>query len=216
MSASPAPRRQAGLLQERSRKTRRKLVRTALLLWTERGFETGIEDTTVEEIVQAAGVTKGTFYFHFRHKEDILLEMGYQTAQLVHDETERCLRTGKDFEDSFRIVMNAVARNIKKSPRAAVGRAVVQFQRPTPGVEAETRIRYGDAFSLILAKGQQEGRVTDRVEVAEISAILEILVLDTLLAWSQGKIEDIRATLHRRTAIVLLGVRPGHDLRLSG
>ena len=156
-------------------------------LWTERGFETGIEDTTVDEIVQAAGVTKGTFYFHFRHKEDILLEMGYQTAQKIHDETERCLRTGKDFEDSFRIVMNALARDIKNSPRAAVGRAMLQFQRPTPDIVAEVRIRLGDAFSLILAKGQQEGRVTDRVEVAEMSAILEILVQDTLVAWSQKK-----------------------------
>jgi Bacterial regulatory proteins, tetR family len=30
--------------------------------------------------LQAAGVTKGTFYFHFAHKEEILLELGYQTG----------------------------------------------------------------------------------------------------------------------------------------
>ena len=77
----PRPlRRRSGLLQERSRQTRQRLVRAALELWTVRGFETGIEDTTVEEISQAAGVTKGTFYFHFARKEEILLEMGWDTA----------------------------------------------------------------------------------------------------------------------------------------
>src|SRR5205807_10188546 len=71
--AAPSGPRRSALLQERSRNTRRQLVRTALALWDERGFEKGVEDTTVEEIARAAGVTKGTFYFHFAHKEDILL-----------------------------------------------------------------------------------------------------------------------------------------------
>jgi len=62
--AGSGPRRSA-LLQERSRHTRRELVRAALALWNERGFERGVEETTVEEIARAAGVTKGTFYFHF-------------------------------------------------------------------------------------------------------------------------------------------------------
>ena len=68
--------RRSGLVQERSRRTRQDLVDAALRLWTERGFEHGVADTTVEEIVREAGVTKGTFYFHFAHKEDILLELG--------------------------------------------------------------------------------------------------------------------------------------------
>src|SRR6185369_9527256 len=61
-TAMPVARR-AALLQERSRHTRRELVRAALALWNERGFERGVEETTVEEIARAAGVTKGTFYF---------------------------------------------------------------------------------------------------------------------------------------------------------
>nr|MDT0665246.1 helix-turn-helix domain-containing protein [Micromonospora sp. DSM 115978] len=69
-----APRRSA-LLQTRSRDTRRRLIRAALELWNERGFENAFEETTAEEIARAAGVSKGTFYFHFAHKEDILLEM---------------------------------------------------------------------------------------------------------------------------------------------
>ena len=75
--------RRSSLVQERSRRTRQELVNAAVKLWTERGFEHGVENTTVEEIARAAGVTKGTFYFHFAHKEDVLLEMSLTTSDAV-------------------------------------------------------------------------------------------------------------------------------------
>src|SRR6202034_325826 len=101
MAEARTPRRRSGLHQERSRQTRQRLVRAALELWTERGFESGVEDTTVEEIVGAAGVTKGTFYFHFARKEEILLEMGWDTAAVVNEEARRCLKAGRSLDDSF-------------------------------------------------------------------------------------------------------------------
>ena len=81
--------RRSSLVQERSRRTRQELVNAAVKLWTERGFEHGVENTTVEEIARAAGVTKGTFYFHFAHKEDVLLEMSLTTSDAVSDVARR-------------------------------------------------------------------------------------------------------------------------------
>ena len=91
--------RRSGLLQQRSRDTRRQLVRAALALWTERGFEHGIEDTTAEEIARAAGVTKGTFYFHFAHKEDILLEIGFGVAEAMLADAQTQMRQGREAMD---------------------------------------------------------------------------------------------------------------------
>ena len=56
MPRQPAARR-SGLVQDRSRDTRRKLVGAALDIWNERGFDAAFEATTVEEIAQAAGVS---------------------------------------------------------------------------------------------------------------------------------------------------------------
>src|ERR1700710_1277713 len=84
-ASAPLPEgpRRSALLQERSRRTRRALVKAALRLWSARGYERGIEETTVEEIAAAAGVTKGTFYFHFARKEDILRELGWGASAAV-------------------------------------------------------------------------------------------------------------------------------------
>src|SRR5438045_8776656 len=86
--------RRSSLVQERSRRTRQQLVNAAVKLWTERGFENGVETTTVEEIARAAGVTKGTFYFHFAHKEDVLLEMSIRTGDATTEHAQRAADAG--------------------------------------------------------------------------------------------------------------------------
>lgn len=61
----------------RSRRTREKIRITAGKLFV----ENGIENTTVDRIVQEAGISKGTFYLHFACKDDVILE--YAERRLV-------------------------------------------------------------------------------------------------------------------------------------
>jgi TetR/AcrR family transcriptional regulator, cholesterol catabolism regulator len=49
-------------------RTRELLIESALTLFGEKGFR----GTSVQEIVQSAGLTKGAFYHHFASKEDVL------------------------------------------------------------------------------------------------------------------------------------------------
>lgn len=51
--------------------TYEKIVAAALDLFVSRGFE----GTTVDEIAEAAGLTKGAIYFHFATKDDVLLAL---------------------------------------------------------------------------------------------------------------------------------------------
>ncbi|HEY3880227.1 MAG TPA: helix-turn-helix domain-containing protein [Trebonia sp.] len=204
-------RRRAGLTQERSRDTRRRLVRTAMRLWNERGFETGIEDTTVDEIVQAAGVTKGTFYFHFAHKEEILLELGYQTAALLAEEAMRCATANRTVDESLKRVTNALVASVKAASPAAVGRAISEFLRPRrPGDQLPNLTpSFAEALEIVFTRAQEEGEVTDKVDPSEMAQIVEALYLDSLREWSQGKLKHLNPALQRRTAIVLAGLRPG-------
>jgi AcrR family transcriptional regulator len=55
--------------QERSRRKREALLEKALALFAERGYE----QTSIEDIVHAAGVAVGGFYQHFTSKRQILL-----------------------------------------------------------------------------------------------------------------------------------------------
>jgi AcrR family transcriptional regulator len=204
----PRPlRRRSGLLQERSRQTRQRLVRAALDLWTARGFETGIEDTTVEEIVQAAGVTKGTFYFHFARKEEILLEMGWDTAAVIMEEVRRCLKAGRDLDDSLSRVISVLGRRVHAAPPAAVGRAVAEFRRTPPDeLAAAGRVGLALAFETLFTRAQEVGELPTHIGSTEMGQMLQALVMDSILDWSSGH-SDLGAALRGRTALLVAGLR---------
>jgi AcrR family transcriptional regulator len=52
-------RKRSLLAQERSRDTRQSIIRAALELWRERGYNAGTLDPTAEEIAERAGISKG-------------------------------------------------------------------------------------------------------------------------------------------------------------
>ncbi|MBN2026538.1 MAG: TetR family transcriptional regulator C-terminal domain-containing protein [Actinobacteria bacterium] len=54
-------------------KTRRRIVGHATLLMYEKGYA----KTTIDDVIAAAGITKGSFYFHFSSKE----ELGYAVIE---------------------------------------------------------------------------------------------------------------------------------------
>ncbi|MBE7440278.1 MAG: TetR/AcrR family transcriptional regulator [Spirochaetales bacterium] len=62
-------------IQGRSQETRERLFATALELFSRKGFE----KTTMREIAQEAGLALGASYYHFKSKEEIVLELYRRT-----------------------------------------------------------------------------------------------------------------------------------------
>lgn len=56
--------------QQMAQKTKRRIYRAAIKLISKRGFD----NVSVSDIVEAAQVSRGSFYFHFKNKDDIISE----------------------------------------------------------------------------------------------------------------------------------------------
>jgi AcrR family transcriptional regulator len=88
--------------------TRERVFATALRLFDQRGYE----ETSVEDIVRASKVARGTFYVHFPTKDDVLIELIRRSdakicARMRASRAKRSLRavlqaTAKAFADSWR------------------------------------------------------------------------------------------------------------------
>lgn len=65
-----------------------KILGAALDLFVSRGFE----GTTVDEIAEAAGLTKGAIYFHFATKDELLLALLDQVEKNFVDPMDRRVR----------------------------------------------------------------------------------------------------------------------------
>ena len=50
--------------------TRRQIIETAFLLFLKKGFKA----VRLSDIERAAKITRGTFYYHFTNKEEVLKE----------------------------------------------------------------------------------------------------------------------------------------------
>jgi len=206
-SGRSAPRRSA-LLQARSRDTRHRLIRAALALWNERGFETAFEETTAEEIARAAGVSKGTFYFHFAHKEDILLEMPWATAEAMIDEAEAAMRRGERTLDLVDQLMASLARRVARAPRAAVLRMAGHWSRLLRAdTMPDTPRGVGEAFAAVVRYAIERGDLPRDVEVEELATLLQAATMDALLGWAASRHppEVLRARLCRRADVILCG-----------
>jgi AcrR family transcriptional regulator len=217
-TASGGPRR-SGLLQERSRNTRQQLVRTALALWNERGFERGIEETTVEEIARAAGVTKGTFYFHFAHKEDILLEMGWAAVEAMIKEADAAMRRGRPAAELVETVLTSLVRRIARTPRPAVLRSAAEFSRRAHDVPTrpEGTPGFKDAFAAVVTYAVERGDLPAAVDVDDISLLLQAATMDALRRWAESTASPaaLRQQLHQRAEVILSGASVVYGWRPS-
>ena len=132
--------------------TKECLYRAALKLFAERGLAA----TTVEDITKAAGVAKGTFFNHFRGKEEVFsvfieiqvakIASAVQDARKARDSTKTVLRQlfrrlAKEFgldRNLTRallssILLNETAREAMAQGMARARQALTKLDCPGPG-----------------------------------------------------------------------------------
>ena len=192
-AADKAVPRRSVLVQQRSRDTRRKLIRAALELWGERDFEQAFEETTADDIARAAGVSKGTFYFHFAHKDDILLEMSWLTAEIAIEEAEAAMGQGIRTLELVEQLMTSLARRVSRAPRPAVLRATGHWSRLAHGSGVPPSARsFGAMFEEVVRYAADRGDLPRDVDVPELGALLQTATMDALVALGRDQ-----AVVHR-------------------
>jgi AcrR family transcriptional regulator len=202
----PNPYRRSLLRQERSRNTRERLVRAALKLWRQQGFE----DTTVDEIAAEAEVGWSTFYYHFANKDELLQELGGLTAQAVEKDLSFERGAYPDLPSAIDAFVTSMAKHMTTVPReivlAAIGRnmaAIGQIGDPSlPGA-----VNFGSTLDRLFLQTGGDGR-WGSVDHAEVSAVFTGMLMEGVLRWASGntKSKDLYEVLHFRASLLLTGI----------
>lgn len=211
---TPPHRQRATLVNTRSRETREALIRAALRLWGEGDFDQVYEASTVADIARAAGVSKGSFYFHFANKEAILLEMSSATIRKMIDQIEAGTEQDVPLPTLSEQVMTSMARRVVRGPKAAAARAgSLGFAvRADAGAVASPRLSV--AFEALLGHGRERGELDAQVDVEEAAAMLTAVTMDAIIRWGAGdrSASWLSRALHDRVAVVLRGITPTHTV----
>ncbi|HEV7976348.1 TetR/AcrR family transcriptional regulator [Amycolatopsis sp.] len=134
---------------------RDRLVQVAARLFAEKGFEA----TTVRQIVETAGVTKGGLYHYFDSKDALLYEIYSRMLRMQASRMETIADSGLALPQRIHaIIADVVATSI-----ANLDDAVVFFQsmhlleaEKQADVRAERR-RYHERFRSLVEEGQRDG-----------------------------------------------------------
>ncbi|CAO5188464.1 HTH tetR-type domain-containing protein [Frankia sp. AiPs1] len=208
MTAGRLEPKRSQLAQERSRDTRRAIVKAALELWTQRGFDHGVEQTTAEEIATRAGVSKATFYLHFGRKEDILRHAGWIAPEAMYEDALAEVAAGHGLDEAVDRMLLRLGRRVQKVPRAAL-RRVLHAQRRVPREHVYEDGSFGleKAFLVVLKPAQDTGELPAGIGVPMLASMLKAVTMDALWNWAIYGADRLPDVLRQRAAVVLAGAR---------
>lgn len=132
----------------------------------------GYAGTSVQQIVAAAGVTKGAMYHYFESKDDLLFGIYDSLLTLQKAHLDAIIARGGETEDVLRAVcVDVLETSIDRIREGAVFfRSMHMLTAPRQQEVVRRRRAYHDAFAALIERGQTEGRYRTDIPVAMLVA----------------------------------------------
>jgi AcrR family transcriptional regulator len=174
----PGSQSAVGLRERKKRRTRETIVRTALNLFTQRGFD----GATLAQIADAAEIAPSTLYTYFRTKEDIVFEL--------HDVTRTSMRTRVVERAATETVIDAMTAWFSEMlPRIATADSLDTLQQRRAIIQGDNGLLAGQRLrfalledDLALAFADEVGDSADDLRV-RLLASLSVNGLTTVWNW---------------------------------
>lgn len=131
------------------------VTRAAVQLFAAQGYA----NTSVQQIVEAAGVTKGAMYHYFESKDDLLFAIYERMLSLQKSHLDEIIVRGGPVDDVLRAVcIDVVETSIEFLPEGTVFfRSQHMLTLPRQQDVIRRRREYHDEFAGLLERGQEEG-----------------------------------------------------------
>ena len=167
------------------------IVRAGEVLFRTKGFT----ETTIEEITSTAGVARGTFYNYFQTKEDLALEILYETEELATKQVDDFFATtlGTDHQIQA-IIANAVEWTLNRPELVLVAMLEKMKRGLTPEYPKGPLLRrmITEAFE----RGQNAGVITRERRPEELAHDIDGLYIVYMVRWYHyGQQDDLLSAL---------------------
>lgn len=184
---------------ENKEEKEKKLLDSAFQLFTEKGFK----DTSIQEIVNNAGVAKGTFYLYFKDKYDI------QDVLITYKSNQLFLKAIKyvdelkiqDFEDRFITIIDYLIDEFEKHEELLV----FISKNLSLGLfgDSLTNLLHKDSLGIleILKKDIEENKINIKNPELTIFMIIELtssVVFSSITSGKPMPIDELKPYLYEK------------------
>ncbi|WP_127476888.1 TetR/AcrR family transcriptional regulator [Microbacterium sulfonylureivorans] len=144
------------------------VTRAAVELFATQGYA----NTSVQQIVEAAGVTKGAMYHYFESKDDLLFGIYEKLLSLQKSRLDQIIARGGAVDDVLRAVcVDVIETSIDHMPEGTVFfRSMHMLSAPRQQEVTRRRREYHDEFVQLIERGQAEGVYRTDIPVAVLVA----------------------------------------------
>ncbi|MEF3405463.1 TetR/AcrR family transcriptional regulator [Agromyces sp. CCNWLW203] len=131
------------------------VMRAAVELFAANGYA----NTSVQQVVEAAGVTKGAMYHYFQSKDDLLFGIYDRMLSLQKEHLDAIVAQGGPVGDVVRAVcIDVIETSIDFLPEGTVFfRSMHMLTAPRQSEVTRRRRDYNDIFASLIEQGQAEG-----------------------------------------------------------
>ncbi|WP_040978437.1 TetR/AcrR family transcriptional regulator [Oceanobacillus jeddahense] len=166
--------------QVRGERTKKQILNTALKLFSEKGYD----HVTVDEIVKESNSSKGSFYFHFESKHNIILE---KFKEIDHYYSEYYNAFPKDLSAPEKIILfvNKQMSYIQSELGLDLMR-VIYSNALMPGQNKYFIDQDRPLFTIIesiIEEGQQKGEIKTTSSVEELKFIVVQGLMGAIYHW---------------------------------
>ncbi|WP_027342737.1 TetR/AcrR family transcriptional regulator [Hamadaea tsunoensis] len=190
---------------------RERIVASAVELFAEQGYDA----TSVQQVVDRAGVTKGALYHYFAAKEDLIIEVYRSVFANRLAALDRIVAAGRDPATTLRLIIDdiVVGTVAMTGESAVISRELSHLdQHRTQSLQQDWR-RYQEGVREVIRQGQADG-VFATATSAEVASWAIFGVTNSLHTWFRPDGPKSAGQIARELAdLVLAGLAPQHTLR---
>lgn len=179
-----------------------RIFHAAMELFEQQGYE----NTSVEQITQKAGVSKGTFFTHFPSKDAVFSAIGKIFIEYFQNIVESGLHDGRSasriLHDSIHLAADWCEEN-----KPIIGQVMTSgmYRSPIGSRATSNRVAMVELLNRVLRKGQAQGEIRADISVDDASAMITGLYFTAMFDWIhdggtwslEGKLTDYLELLYR-------------------
>ncbi|MET0734888.1 MAG: TetR/AcrR family transcriptional regulator [Microbacterium sp.] len=144
------------------------VMRAAVELFATQGYA----NTSVQQIVESAGVTKGAMYHYFESKDDLLFGIYETLLSLQKSRLDEIIARGGAVDDVLRdVCIDVVETSIEHIDEGTVFfRSMHMLSAPRQQEVTRRRRAYHDEFAALIEQGRAEGLWRTDIPIAVLVA----------------------------------------------
>lgn len=172
--------------QRRSLETRQQLISAARTIFARDGFA----EARLEDIAAEAGKTRGAFYAHFHHKEDLFLAIFEEDTRLDKQRLMTKLSAATNREERVEVLSHYMLGTLKDERRILLGlefkayaiRHPERAQRLDALVSTASMICTELGVDLVVPELREDDFEVKKIHSAEFAALLDGLAINRLFS----------------------------------